>query len=251
MRPSLFIGSSTRNLEIAYAAQQNLQRDAEVMVWEQGIFELSQFTLESLLEEAKRVSDFGLFVFAPDDVTMIHGDELLTTRDNVIFELGLFIGSLGRERSFIIQPEVGPDYRLPTDLLGITTARFQPPDRADERGRLRAALGPACHEIRTEIRRLGLLRPGIPEGGAGGVDEIPLNLTEYQRAHLRNLAQGNTENYMGQRSLRVELQRLQDMGFVRTLDDRSIDDMEDGANFDLRDYVVLTELGALLIDRVE
>jgi hypothetical protein len=248
MRPSLFIGSSTGNLKIAYAAQQNLQQDAEVMVWEQGIFELSQFTLESLLEEAMHVSDFGLFVFAPDDTTRIHGAEVSTTRDNVVFELGLFIGSLGRKRCFIIQPEAGSDYRLPSDLLGITTARFQPPDRP---ARLRSALGPACHEIRTQIQTLGPLRRAIPEGESDGVDAILSNLSEYQREHLLNLAQGNTENYEGRSSLRAELRRLREMGFVRTLPDRSIDDMEDGVNFNLSDYVLLTDLGALLVARIE
>src|SRR5262245_43124174 len=67
MRPRLFIGSSTESLKIAYAAQENLERAAEVTVWNQGVFELSNYTLDSLVK-ALEATDFGLFVFAPDDV---------------------------------------------------------------------------------------------------------------------------------------------------------------------------------------
>jgi predicted nucleotide-binding protein len=53
------------------------------------------------LDDAK----FGLFVFALDDLTAIRGQEMRTARDNVIFELGLFVGRLGREHSFVLMPK--------------------------------------------------------------------------------------------------------------------------------------------------
>jgi hypothetical protein len=144
MKDSLFIGSCSEDLNVAYAIQRNLDPNFEVTVWTQGIFQLSQFTMESILD-ALDTSDFGVFVFAPNDITKMREAEYQTVRDNVLFELGLFIGRLGRERSFIILPRSIENFHLPTDLLGLTPGTYEP-NRQD--GRLAAALGPACQQIR-------------------------------------------------------------------------------------------------------
>ena len=118
MKPKLFIGSSTESLDIAYAAQENLENYTEVTVWTQGIFELSKYTMESLLGVLDNY-DYGLFVFAADDLAKIRGAEYSVARDNIIFELGLFVGRLRRERSFIFVPRGVQDFHLPTDLLAV------------------------------------------------------------------------------------------------------------------------------------
>jgi len=38
-RPRIFVGSATESLDIAYAVQENLEHNAEITVWTQGIFE--------------------------------------------------------------------------------------------------------------------------------------------------------------------------------------------------------------------
>src|SRR5262249_13221601 len=121
MKPTLFVGSSSESLDVAYAAQRNLEDVAEVVVWTQSIFELSKPYLESLVDTLED-AEFGLFVFGADDLTKMRGAEMRTARDNVVFELGLFMGRLGRERTFILLPKDSPDFHLPTDLLGICTA---------------------------------------------------------------------------------------------------------------------------------
>jgi hypothetical protein len=172
-KPKLFIGSSSEQLDIAYAVQENLEHDVEATVWTQGIFELSKTTIESLIDVMED-ADFGLFIFAPDDVSMIRSDAKSTVRDNVIFELGLFIGRLGRERAFIVTPSGMADLHMPTDLLGITPANYQP-DRTD--GNLVAALGSACHRVRRSVLKFG---PRVPnelqstqaeEGQNGFIDD--------------------------------------------------------------------------------
>lgn len=153
MKPRLFIASSVAHLDLAYAAQEGLEYDVECTVWNQGVFQPSRTAMSSLMDEVES-SDFGLFVLAPDDVTRIRDSEKPTVRDNVIFELGLFIGRLGSERCFMIVPGNAPDLHLPTDLLGITPLGY-PADRQD--GNMVAALGPACSRIRKVIARLGKL----------------------------------------------------------------------------------------------
>ena len=149
MQPRIFIGSSTESLKIAYAIQENLEHVATVTVWTQGIFELSAYTLESLLSVLER-SDFSIFVFSPEDLITIRDQSFLSVRDNVIFELGLFTGRHGKDRNFIIIPRGIQDFHLPTDLLGITPATFDP-NRPEEE--LTAALGPACNKIMRAIQR--------------------------------------------------------------------------------------------------
>ncbi|MFL9828908.1 TIR domain-containing protein, partial [Rhodoplanes sp. SY1] len=139
MRPRLFIGSSGERLDVAQAIQQELDRDAEVTVWNQGVFELTKSTLESLTSEIAN-TDFCIFVFEADDIVRIRGASSPVVRDNVIFELGLAIGSLGRSRCFIIKPRNYVDLHLPSDLSGITVADYDA-NRSD--GRIRAAVASA------------------------------------------------------------------------------------------------------------
>lgn len=129
MKPKLFIGSSREAINYANGIHENLRHDAEVTVWNQGIFNLSQSNLESLLENLERM-DFGIFVFAPDDVVQVRGEENTAARDNVVFELGLFVGRLGRERSFVFLPSKQGNFRLPTDLIGVAPGIYES-DRTD------------------------------------------------------------------------------------------------------------------------
>ena len=100
MRPRLFVGSSSEGLEVANAIQENLDDDAEVTVWTQGFFEPSRGTLETLVG-ALSGFDFGVFVLSGDDLLTLREEEQRVVRDNVTFEMGLFVGSLGRQAYFL------------------------------------------------------------------------------------------------------------------------------------------------------
>lgn len=147
MKPKIFVGSSTERLEIAYSIQENLDFDAQTTVWTQGIFKLSRNTLDSLIESLVEF-DFAIFVFHPDDITQIRDEKVETVRDNLIFELGLFIGKLGKEKVFFLIPRSVEKLHLPTDLLGTTPGTYD--DKREDKN-IQASLGPFCHQIRKEI----------------------------------------------------------------------------------------------------
>ena len=147
MRPRIFIGSSGEAMDVCSALQQELDRDFDVTVWDQDVFRLTYDALDSLLVSLES-SDAGVFVLRPDDVTESRGQSNPTARDNVVFELGMFIGRLGRDRSFILTPDKSP-LHLPSDLTGITTAHYDA-ERIDRQPR--AAVGAACSQIRQALK---------------------------------------------------------------------------------------------------
>jgi len=158
VRPRLFVGSSKESLNYAYAIQQNLDDDAEVTVWTQGIFKLTKTAVENLVLTLDK-TDIAVFVFAPDDALRLRNQRYAAVRDNVVFELGLFMGKLGPQRTFVVVPKGSGDLRIPTDLAGITPGRFDA-NRKDKN--LQAALGPFCNEIRNQIRRGRTRAPSKP-----------------------------------------------------------------------------------------
>lgn len=148
-RPRIFIGSSSEGLEVAENIQVNLDDDCEVTVWKQGHFGLGSSTLESLVTKLDQF-DFAVLVLTPDDLIETRGESLFSPRDNVVFELGLFMGHLGRERTIVIFDRTA-DLKLPSDLAGVTSATYQP----HSSGNLEAALGAPCTRLKKHIRQLG------------------------------------------------------------------------------------------------
>jgi hypothetical protein len=156
--PRVFIASSNESRVYAVALQANLGGAVEATVWNQGVFGPGLSTLESLIEAAKSY-DFAVLVLMPEDVLTKRRVRKYSPRDNVLFELGLFMGILGRERSLMVVPRE-PSLHLPNDLAGITQGRFDK-DRQDKNWR--AALGPASSDIEQTIARLGIRDEGIPQ----------------------------------------------------------------------------------------
>lgn len=150
MRPRIFVGSSREAIKVSRAIQGELNDDFDVKVWDQGVFRLSYGALDSLLDTLDS-SDAGVFILRPDDLTESRGESRLTARDNVIFELGMFIGRLGRDRTFMVTPSPST-VRLPSDLLGLTTAHYD--EDLFESGERAAAVGPACTKIRDALETI-------------------------------------------------------------------------------------------------
>jgi predicted nucleotide-binding protein len=154
-RPTVFIGSSVERLPVAGALQGLLDYDCEVTVWSQGVFGLSHYSMDKLMEWV-HASDFAILVVDADDTLESRGDNRMVARDNVVFEYGLFSGVLGRERAFLVHDRTRP-LALPSDWLGLTTATYHP----HVSGNLRSSLGAAAREILDAIARMG---PRVRDG---------------------------------------------------------------------------------------
>jgi CAP12/Pycsar effector protein, TIR domain len=125
-KPRIFLGSSGQQAKLLQALTRGLEEVARVDPWTTS-FNLGTTTLERLLELTRQV-DFAAFVFAQDDWTSTSpgtssqaGAGQASPRDNVVFEAGLFGGTLGMRRTFIIHANGA---KLPTDLLGLTCVRY-------------------------------------------------------------------------------------------------------------------------------
>lgn len=122
-RPKLFIISTVEALEVARQIKLDFNHDPiDVTIWN-AAFAPGTYTLEAL-EQAVKESDFGLAIMQGDDLTTSRGVEHSAPRDNVIFELGLFMGHLSRLRTLIAVPQ-GGKVKLASDLQGLTILDYK------------------------------------------------------------------------------------------------------------------------------
>ena len=150
-RPVLFIGSSQESLPIARAIRSNFDHDDFVVnLWTDRVFSPSGFPIAEL-EKQVQEADFAVLVLGPDDEVISRNKKSDAPRDNVILELGLFIGALSHERTFMIIPR-GYDIKIPTDLLGLTPLDYRLEDSDD----FISTLGPVCDQLRDIINKIGV-----------------------------------------------------------------------------------------------
>lgn len=116
--PSIFVGSSSEALPEAKAIKSVLAKHFATDLWSERLFELGEDTLSNLLRFVQYY-DFAILILSEDDTTTSRKETVGSPRDNVIFELGLFMGALGRRRVFpiVIRTKRGAP-KIPSDLLG-------------------------------------------------------------------------------------------------------------------------------------
>jgi ribose 5-phosphate isomerase RpiB len=123
MKPRIFIGSSREGRAKAEIIKTQLSSIADCQIWDEGFFENNKSSFESLAEGAT-LFDFAILVATQDDIQLKRDSLEVIARDNIIFEFGLYVGRLGRHRSFFLK-EAGLD--LPSDLYGVTIPEFKSP----------------------------------------------------------------------------------------------------------------------------
>jgi hypothetical protein len=122
-KPRIFLGSSGAQATLIDEITRGLEDVADVEPWT-TTFNPGRSTLDRLVELSQEV-DFAAFVFAQDDWTTTEASQSgqASPRDNVVFEAGLFGGALGIRRTFILHADGS---KLPSDLLGLTSVRYDP-----------------------------------------------------------------------------------------------------------------------------
>lgn len=148
--PVVFVGSSVGSLPIAREIQTAFDHDPIVVrIWTDGVFGASRFPIDDLEQQVEE-ADFAVLILGPDDQVISRSEQTDAPRDNVVFELGMFMGAFKRDRTLFIKPR-GQDLKIPTDLLGLTPLEYV----ADDPANLVSLLGPACSEIRKLVETIG------------------------------------------------------------------------------------------------
>lgn len=125
MKRKIFIGSSLEGSKVADVIKNKINLElgdwVECETWKDGgVFSLNRGTLESLVK-ASRKYDYGIMLASKDDVVIKRYKFFQSMRDNVLFEMGLFLGSLGLQRAFLITHD---KTALPSDFSGVTVVKY-------------------------------------------------------------------------------------------------------------------------------
>jgi CAP12/Pycsar effector protein, TIR domain len=146
-KPRVFIGASSEARRVVDAVVASLKDIVVCNPWFLPNFSPTQATLSEILG-LPSLHDFGLFIMSPDDDLVSRDQRFAAARDNVLIELGVFLGSVGDNRTFILlQQSSDPDkqMKVPSDLLGINTAMLRSTPSDD--------IATACYDSLINIRQ--------------------------------------------------------------------------------------------------
>lgn len=125
-RPKIFLISSVEALEVLKELQLELQHSGfRVIPWAGPTsFQAGYNIIDELMRHVNDC-DFSVAIASPDDLTTSRDYTSASVRDNVIFEHGLFMGLLGKERALLaIDMKSDEKTKLPSDLQGVNPLRY-------------------------------------------------------------------------------------------------------------------------------
>jgi hypothetical protein len=193
-KPTVFIGSSSEESATLTTVTRLLKPFATVTPWTCGdeFKRIGDYFLDSLITASENF-DFAVLIFGPDDLVTSREELYYAPRDNVVFELGLFISKLGRTNTFIIAPRLWRSgLKILSDLQGLNIAEYDPPERKKD---LEAHLKKVCKKIGEKMRQIGPAQPPTAPKGVTDVRRPIEDLLVAARtrkpkahAHIRNIA---------------------------------------------------------------
>lgn len=152
-RPTVFIASSSEHSDVADHICLQINEKCTPTHWKDA-FRPGLTIFENLMS-LKDSFDFAIIVINPDDIIEVRGEKYIAPRDNVVFELGLFLGAMGAGRVFAVL-DGALKVKLPTDYSGVVYVTYDG-NRCDHN--LVSALRPACVQILHAISRVGGRHP--------------------------------------------------------------------------------------------
>ena len=149
-RPNVTVLSANEGIEMARRLSKILEGRGRAVttVWDKDVFALGQTTLEAIKSAYER-SDFAVFLLTADDPVYLRGRSEVTPRANLIFELGLFVGMLGLDRTFLVTTK---GVSLPSDIAGLVRFEVAPEELEREADR---TLESVASRIEQAILRVG------------------------------------------------------------------------------------------------
>jgi len=154
----IFIASSGRTLVLAEKLRDELQTDfCAATLWSEEGRRQPGATIIEMLENATEQFDFAVVILAKDDVMVKEAGDALKARDNCVFEAGLFIAALRRERCFLVNSVKQGD--LPSDLGGIISLPFEEPGDLGDRSECALAIRGVSASLKDVIQRKGRSTP--------------------------------------------------------------------------------------------
>jgi predicted transcriptional regulator YheO len=178
MQSKIFLGSATESLHLVRLIEGRLKDGHTLIPWNRAQFLPGEVLIEALVRIARDV-DFAIFAMTPDDQIVQREKSSFATRDNVMLEIGLFLGLLDRARVFLVYDERASP-KVPSDLAGIQLVPFDPRKRKGDK-----TLDAICQRIRDRIAQLG--RKSVALSGKRlfqHQDYYPIDLNEKREPSL-------------------------------------------------------------------
>src|SRR5258708_21417829 len=117
-KPSVFISSSVAGLADARALAQLLDPDADTHLWTDTT-EPGRLAVTESLFELLRKTDFAVAILTGGEFDQPGAPSVTHARMKIVFELGLFLGSLRPSPVFVLAPRPKPPV-LPSTLTGLS-----------------------------------------------------------------------------------------------------------------------------------
>src|ERR1041384_3169225 len=125
----VFIGSAAEDLPIVDVIAASLRKLAKVTAWAEDEFRTPSGHFLADLIQATSTFDFAVLVFGPSDISRSRGKKQFIPRDNVVFELGLFMSQVDQKRSLVVAPRAWKtNLKILSDLTGFNLIEYDLPD---------------------------------------------------------------------------------------------------------------------------